>query len=601
MPDYFAASPCDGVMKGIQKTLRYCKPHWLVLIVAIGVGLCALLCQIVMPLITRVLIDDVLSGLAPQWLFAAASSLVGAALGMVLFTSLKSYLFARLAGQVATDIRNQIAEHMRRIPMDYAHEKHSGEIMSMFVSDVPAFCKVFEFVIGPFVLNILRLAITFSVLIFVSRRLAFLALFAVPAYILIPAFSGRRLREASRRLQEQQAALTVDLQESISATREIRAFNRQEWDKNRLQEAFVGVFRADLRQTLLRAASTSTYVLYWLVVGAIYVVGGRRVLSGQMTLGSLIAAVAYFASLEDPVRSLVGLNQQLQASLGAATRIFQFLGQPGETLDRETAKPLRHCLGKVQFEAVHFAYQNSHPVLCDISFTVYPGQRVALVGASGSGKTSIILLLLRLFEPTRGRILIDDRDIKDFTVDSLRDMIGAVFQDSFLFAASVRDNIRFGNLTAADDALTEAATAAYIHDFIVQLPKSYDTTVGERGVKLSGGQKQRIAVARALVRKPQILIMDEATSALDAESESTVYHAILAGSPDRTTFIVAHRLSTILAADTILVLSEGRIIGAGTHEQLMARCSLYHKMYKLQAMEEERHLPTIGEVSAGRG
>lgn len=574
-------------MTEIRKTLRYCRHHGWILAFALAGGCATILCQIAIPWVLRLLIDDVLSGRTPGRLPLAVLALVAAAIGTVLFGFLHGYLFARLNGQIAIDVREELARHMKCISLNDAHARHSGEVTSIFVSDVPVFSKFSELVLGAVVINSFKLAMIFLLLIFVSNRLTLIALVAIPAYVLIPAFTSRRMRDAAKKTQERQGALSVGLQESISATREIRAFNRQEWDRSRLHDIFTSVFHADLHQILLRAALSSTYVLYWLIVGVIYFVGGRRVLSGEMSLGSLIATVAYFAALEEPVRSLVGVNQQLQTVLGAGTRIFQFLGIPEESLDRVSARDLPDCSGKVEFEDVTFAYDGVHPVLSNINFTAYPGQRVALVGASGAGKTSMMLLLLRLFEPTNGRILIDDCDIKDFAVDSLRERIGVVFQDAFLFAASVEENIRFGNPSATGDAINRAAIEAYIDVFVIKLPQGYATTIGERGVKLSGGQRQRIAVARALVRDPRILILDEATAALDSETELAVYRAIFDGSRHRTTFIVAHRLSTILAADIILVLSDAGIVGAGTHAELMANCVLYRSLYKAQAATED--------------
>jgi len=588
-------------MNEIRQTLRYCWPHSAALAFAIAAGCSTVLCQIAIPWVLRLLIDDVLSGRDPQRLPMAVSSLVGAAIGTVFFGLLHSYLFARLNGQITIDIRENLAQHMRRISLNDAHARHSGQVMSIFVSDVPIFSKFSESVVGAVVINGFKLAVIFFILTAVSNKLTLITLVAIPAYVLIPAFRSRRMRDAAKKLQERQGALSVSLQESISATREIRAFNRQEWDRSRLHEIFKSVFQADLRQILLRAASSSTYVLYWLIVGVIYLVGGRRVLSGEMSLGSLIATAAYFATLEEPVRSLVGVNQQLQTVLGAGTRIFEFLGIPEESLDRPSAGNLPNCSGKVEFENVNFDYDGVHPVLSNINFTMHPGQRVALVGASGAGKTSIILLLLRLFEPTGGRILIDDCDIRNFTVDSLRERVGVVFQDVFLFAASVEDNIRFGNLAASDEAVSKAAVEACIDEFVVKLPQAYQTTVGERGVRLSGGQKQRIAVARALVRDPQILILDEATSALDSETELAVYRAIFDRPRRRTAFIVAHRLSTILAADLILVLSDTRIIAAGKHDELMSRCALYRSFYQAQAATEGEMDSAHVEAKSGGG
>jgi subfamily B ATP-binding cassette protein MsbA len=586
-PTIFEAKPNDvgtgRFVKIISQIFRYCNRHWPTFAFALVAGGITVVAQTSIPSILRFLIDDVLSGRKPNKLAVAVGLLLCAALATVLGGWLEDYFFIDLSGRIMIDMRTELLEQLHRIHLNLLHNRHSGDLVSLFVNDVPVLGQFFQSIMGQSVLDCLKLVLIFSILAVVSKGLTLLAVIAIPAYVLTPMIFNRHLRKASTSLQDRQSDMLVDLQESIGATREIRAFNRQEWSKSRLQDSFRKLFKAQLRLTFLEGGAFANYVLYWCIVAVVYWVGGRRVLLGELSLGSLVASVAYFANLEGPVRSLVGLNQKLQTLMGAGNRILDFLRIPGPASKDSGIRAQVPCSGMVEFNEVTFAYRKNEPVLSGVTFRVLPGQRVALVGPSGSGKTSIISLLLRFHEPTGGRILIDGQNLQDLATENARNTIGVVFQDSFLFAGSVTDNIKFGDLSASCGKVRDSAVAAHAHGFITEFPEGYDTIIGERGVKLSGGQRQRIAVARALVRDPRILILDEATSALDSESEAAVYAAIVEKLRGRTIFIVAHRLSTVLNADLILFLSGGKVAAAGTHQELMQACPMYGNLYRLQA------------------
>lgn len=577
-------------MERLRRILRYVHPYWHLLVIGVFLAGGTLLSQLAFPWILRFLIDDVLHSKRRELLGLAVGLLIIAAAGTVVFRSLEKYVFTYLGGCILSDIRTDIMTHLRRLPLRYFQDQRGGWILSLLTNDALMLSKFYEAIIGQTIISTLRFIFTLLILIVLHWRLSLLVLLAIPLYTLLPAVFNKYLRQAGKTLQQKDAEISADLQESIAATREIKAFNREQWDVARLSESFHSVLRLQLRLTSLQSFSTATYLVFWIVAGTIYWVGGMKVLRGEMTLGLLIATVGYFTFLEEPVGNFIQLNSRLQSILGAADRIFEFLDTPTEVDSRPTARALRQVLGRVDFENVSFTYQGDVPVLSGITFTVYPGQRVALVGPSGSGKSTLVSLILRLHEPTYGRILIDGQDIREVTIRSLRNFIGVVFQESFLFAASIRENIRFGNLEASDEDIVLAAKAANAHEFILRLPRGYDTEVGEYGVRLSVGQRQRIAIARVLLRNPRILILDEATSALDSGSERAIWEALERLMNGRTTFIITHRLSAVREADIILVLDRGRIIDRGTHEELLKRCRLYHNLYRLQSLAEENHL-----------
>ncbi|MEK6320951.1 MAG: ABC transporter ATP-binding protein [Acidobacteriota bacterium] len=578
-------------MRRLRRALNYMSPYWRLLVTGILVASGAMLCQLSFPWVLRFLIDDVFGKSQSELLIVGIALLMAAAAGTVVFQSLEKYVFGYLSGRALIDIRTELARHLRRLPLGYSNDQRSGRVMSLFTNDAPALAKLYETVAGQTVVSAFRLIATLVIIIVIYKQLAFLTLIAIPLYVIIPALIGKRTRQAAKGLQQTNADISADLLESIAATREIKAFNRERWDGDRLHASFAKLLGPQLRLILLQVGSFSTYLIFWTVVGVIYWIGGHRVLAGEMTLGLLIASVGYFGQLEEPVSRFVNLNGQLQLALGAGERIFEFLDTEVEVPDRPAAKVLAQCEGLVEVDNVSFAYGAEAAVLSEVTFTAYPGRRIAIVGPSGAGKSTLVSLIPRFFEPTCGRILIDGMDVRDVTIESLRNSIAMVFQDTFLFAASARENIRFGGLGCTEEEIILAAQAANAHEFILKLPEGYETQLGERGVRLSGGQRQRIAIARALLRNPGILILDEATSALDSESELAVLDAMERLMQGRTTFVIAHRLSTVVNADQILVLNHGRILDAGTHDELIQRCDLYSKLYSSQFENDKRRSP----------
>jgi subfamily B ATP-binding cassette protein MsbA len=552
----------------------------------LGLGLAGsagdLAAQLTLPWILRFLIDDVLVKRRPQGLEVAIGLLVAAAVATTGFRTLGRYSYAKLSARIAIDLRDRLAGHLRRLALGDVYRRRSGELMSLFTNDVPVVADFYETIVGQSIINALRFVVTLTVLVVLFHGLALIALLLLPLYSFLPILFSRRLKAAGTDLQDSLAELSGDLQESIAASREIKAFDRERWDAGRLHVAFARLLRPQLRLALFEALSSATFLLFWVSAGVIYWVGGRQVLAGRMTVGELLAAISYFTYLDVPISSFVGLNTRWQTVRAAGERLLEFLRVPAETPDRPGARPLVACRGEVAFEDLDFAYEPGAPVLAGIDFRVAAGERVALVGPSGAGKTSLVSLLLRLYEPTAGRVLIDGCEVREVTAASLRTAIGVVFQDSYLFPGTVEDNIRFGDTAASAEQVVAAARAADAHGFVEVLPGGYRSILGERGVTLSAGQRQRIAIARTLLRDPRILVFDEATSAVDSESELAVRRGLDRLMKGRTTFVIAHRLSTVLGADRIVVLENGAVRAIGAHDELIGTCDLYGRLYAAQ-------------------
>jgi len=538
--------------------------------------------QLAIPLVLRFLIDDVLGGRRAEGLLWAVALLVTAAMVSLATRTGARFAFAKLAACIAIDLRDLLTQHLRRLASSEVNSQRSGEVMSLFTNDAQAVADFFESVVGSTIVNVMRLLVTLAVLVYLFHGLALIALLLVPAYALLPSLLGRRLKRAGDDLQQRRAELSGDLQVSIAASREIKAFGRESWDAARLHASFVRLLGPYLRLTLFEVLASATFVLFWVSAAVIYWVGGRRVLAGTMTIGELLAAISYFTYLDIPISGFVGFNARWQMMLAASERLVRFLATQAERPDRPGAQPLAVCRGAFAFDQVGFCYEGGPPVLSGLSFEVAAGQRVAVVGTSGAGKTSLVNLLLRLHEPTTGRVLVEGRDLRDVTAASLRAAVGVVFQDSYLFPGTVEENIRFGDLAATEEQVIAAGCAAGADGFIRTLRAGYRTPLGERGVTLSVGQRQRLAIARTLLRDPRILILDEATSALDSASELEVLGAVGRAMRGRTILLIAHRLSTVIWADRIVVIKRGVVLAAGTHERLVAECDFYRELYGAQ-------------------
>jgi subfamily B ATP-binding cassette protein MsbA len=418
-------------------------------------------------------------------------------------------------------------------------------------------------------------------------RLTLVMLAVVPLAVLGMILLGRFVRRISKEAQDALAHVSAIAEEALAGVRIVKSFAREPYEVARYGDGVEQLFGIAIRRARVRAiigpiigllAFSSIALVLWF--------GSREVIAGRLTPGQLVSFLFYTMMIASPIAAFTGLYSQLQQALGASERVFDLLDTPPEMQDAADALPLPPIRGAVRFEGVSFDYADndaSREVLQEINLAARPGQVVALVGPSGAGKTTLVNLIPRFYDPTAGRVLIDDCDIRQVQIRSLREQIGIVPQETALFSGSVRENIAYGKLDASPAEIEAAARAANAHDFITELPQGYETLVGERGVKLSGGQRQRVAIARALLKNPRILILDEATSSLDSESEQAVQEALERLMADRTTFVIAHRLSTITRADWIAVLDRGRVVEQGAHADLLAReGGLYRRMVALQ-------------------
>ena len=500
-----------------------------------------------------------------------------------LFVWASGQLGAQLQEYVTRDLRNALYAHLQRLPLGFFVRVKTGDILARVLNDTQQTKQVITQVVTQSLLSVATVIVTIVGLIAISWRLTLLALVVAPMLIGLLQPLLRKLRKGHRRLSNEYGEMTAVVQEAVSGIRLVKSFGGEGYEEGRFREGSGRYARGMVRVTRIAAlAQPITETVGTAIAVAILWVGARAVYAGSLDGSSLIAFLILVMRMLQPLKQLSQVPTTAQQSLAAAERIFEVLDSPTEaSLDRGTIATATFERA-LEFERVSFAYADE-PVLSDVSLVAAKGQVVALVGASGAGKTTLVDLIPRFYEPTAGRIMLDGVDTRGIALPALRSLIGIVSQDTVLFNDTVRHNLAYGAAGKYTDAQIEAAArAANAHRFIVELPQGYDTVLGERGTRLSGGQRQRLSIARALLVDPPILILDEATSALDTESERLVQEAIdrlLAG---RTVFVIAHRLSTIAHADQILVLDRGRVVEHGTHGALLARRGHYHRLHALQ-------------------
>jgi ATP-binding cassette subfamily B protein len=561
---------------------RYLRPYWLATLGAYLATLAMTLLGVVNPQLIRTAIDQ---GIAPGDTGVLAWSVAGL-LGLTLVKGLFTFLQGRwseIASQnVASDLRADIQGKLTILSFSYHDQSEAGDLLSRAVQDVDRV----RFLTGRATIRIAESAVllagTAALLVWMNPQLALLAVATVPL-LAYRAFSfGNQIRPLSVAIQKQLGVLTTRLEQNLRGARVVKAFAQEDAEIQRFDAENERWFELSARSARLQSINGPLLNLI-ANIGTIFILwyGGQQVVRGELTLGELVAFIAYVAALVGPIRTLGQIIPAVALAGAAAERIFDILDAVPDVRDAPGAAPLPPVRGHVRFEAVSFSY-GRHRIFSDISFEAQPGQIVALLGRTGSGKSTIINLIPRFFDPTSGRVLVDGRDIRQATLASLRSQVGIVLQETTLFASTIRENIAFGKPGATDDQVIEAARAAQAHEFITQAPQGYDTRVGERGVTLSGGQKQRVAIARALLTDPRILILDDATSSVDAGTEQLIQKALERLMRGRTTFVIAHRLSTVRLADLILVLDGGRIVARGTHEELLKTSDLYADIYYRQ-------------------
>ncbi len=568
---------------GLYKRLfQYSRPYLWRVLLAVGASVLAAGPDIAMAKLVKPFVDNILVGGNWSLVNLVPVFIVGLAVIKGVGRYVQEYCIKTAGQLVVQDIRNDLYSHSLSLSMGYYSRSSTGNVMSRILNDVGALQRSAADVLVEGVRESVLLIGLVVVAFQADWKLAAIAFMVLPAAVLPASVLGRRIKENTRRGQQTIGNLTRLLQEALSGIKVIKAFGTEKHEESRFTEENLRFYRF-LRKVLKydSAAAPIIEILASFGIGAVLWYGLHRVQAGGMTQGDLTSILAAIMMMYSPVKRLTKVSNTIQRSMGAAERVFELMDEQPEITDAAAAVELQNVRGTIDFDQVGFAY-DEESVLHELSLKIDPGEVVALVGPSGGGKSTIIGLLNRFYDPQQGRILIDGRDIKSLTIDSLKHNIALVDQETFLFNDSIRNNIRYGRPDATETEVEEAARQAYADEFIRDLPGGYENTIGDRGARLSGGQRQRICIARAILRDAPILLLDEATSALDTESETMVQKALGNLMKYRTTIVVAHRLSTIMHADKIVVLENGKIQEMGRHADLLKGHGLYRKLYEMQ-------------------
>ena len=572
-------------MHALKRLVDYLGPYWKPL-----VATCILLVlqtglSLLPPLFQREIVDQVIGGRDPsaQRLGMMVVGMMGVYGLLALAEFGDQFLRHALGERFLFDLRVRIYDYLQRLSLSFFERTSTGELMSRVTNDVNALEQFVTHGVILTTVDLMRLVGASAVLMVLDWRLALVVLLPVPLIALGLRRFNRHVRPIYRRVRDRMGDINARLQDDLAGIRVVQAFGQEDAELERFRSVSEGYYQE--RVSAIRAwAAFFPGISFVAAAGGVLVlgIGARMIIGGQLSLGTLVAFLSYMASFYDPIRRLADVDNTFQQAIAAADRIFELLDEKVDIRDTPDAITLNQIRGDVIFHDVHFHYGDGDEVLHDIDFHIAPGQVVALVGPSGAGKTSIANLLCRFYDPTHGHILVDDHNLRQVQLRSLRRHVAVVLQDTFLFNATVRENLLYGKPDASERELIAAAEAACAHEFIEQMPGGYDTEIGERGVKLSGGQRQRLALARAILADPRILILDEATSSIDAEAEYLIQQALEKVMQGRTSLVIAHRLSTIRNADKIIALHDGKISEVGNHDELLAHGGLYSQLYQRQ-------------------
>jgi len=595
------ASAAVPVRGATWRLLGYLRPYGryasvAYLAVLLGTGL-----NLLVPQVIAWAIDYGLAQGQASDLFAAGAIILGIAVVRGGLGFAQRFYGEWLTHRVAYDLRNQFYNAVQYQPFAFHDHSHTGDLMSRATSDIAESERFVGIGLMDLISTLLLLVGVVVAMSLESPRLALLALLPLPVLLITTLRFGITIEPMFKRIQEQMGILSTVMQESLTGIRVVKAFARETHELDKFDRENNEWFYR--REGVIKKWGNNWPFMTFLISLSIFlllVFGGPQTLSGGISVGSLFAMISYVLMLNTPVQRL-GFLVNLAATAGAsASRVLEIVDMPPEVVDSPNARPLERMRGDVRFEHVSFGYRDGLHVLYDVDFHVRPGERIALIGHTGSGKTTITNLIPRFYDATSGRVLVDDLDVREVQLKSLRRHIGIVLQEPFLFSQTVAENIAYGRPEASREEIIAAAKVAHAHDFILELAEGYDTRVGERGVTMSGGQKQRIAIARALLADPRILILDDSTSSVDTETEHLIQEALAELMKGRTTFIIAQRLLTLKHADCILVINKGCVAEQGTHDELLATGGLYREIYDLQLRDQEEFVALQERMGAGK-
>jgi ABC-type multidrug transport system fused ATPase/permease subunit len=577
-------------MSSFRSYLVFVKPYWKLVLLTILIGMIKFGIPLTLPLIMKYVVDDLLLGsMSPdEKVRKLISVMLGAFILFVVVRGpieyLRQYFAQLITSRILYDLRNRLFEHIQKLSLRFYQNRKTGEIISRMINDAEQTKSIVETGMMNVWLDLFTLSIALIFMFYMDVRLTLVAIAVFPIY----AFSVKKLYKKLRQFAKSRSQALADMQSylvervnGIAVTKSFTLEKKEEQNFDRKNNQFLQRALALTKWNAWTNAIINTITDLAPLLVLFY--GGYQVIQGRITLGAFVAFFAYLDRLYSPLRRIVNSSTELTQASASLERVVELMNEPYEITDLPLAKQITEVKGKIDFHQVCFRYDASTGwVLNNLELSIRPGETIAFVGMSGGGKSSLISLIPRFYDIQQGSICLDDMNIKEITVKSLRSQIGMVLQDNILFSGSVRDNILFGDPEANENQIIQAAQAANAHDFILDLPNGYDTEIGERGVKLSGGQKQRIAIARVFLKDPRILILDEATSALDLESEHLIQESLEKLAKERTTLIVAHRLSTITHADQIVLIENGEIKEKGTHEELMSKEGAYARLFNVQ-------------------
>lgn len=584
-------------MVGIKRYLQFVKPYRLLIGITIVIGIIKFGIPLITPWLLKYIIDDVIQG---SGTLQEKTSQLFIAIGIAFFIFavlrppieyLRQYFAQRIGNMVLYDLRKHTFSHLQKLSLRYYSNTKTGEIISRVIHDVE---QTKDFVITGLMnvwLDTATILIAIAVMLSMNVKLTLVALLILPIYVVAVKYFFSRLRKLTRVRSQALATMQGYLHERVQGMQVTRSFALEEYEKEQFEGKNKNFLNKALTHTSWTARTFST-VNTLTDLGPLIVIAfsAYEVIHGSLTLGTMVAFVGYMDSLYSPLRRLVNSSTTLTQSFASMDRVFELLDEEYDIVNRRDAVRCDEIQGEVIFKNVSFAYnEGEQEVLKQISFSIQKGEKVALVGSSGGGKSSLANLIPRFYDVSNGAIYIDGLDVRDYDIHNLRNHIGIVLQDNILFSDTVEENILYGKPGATKSEIVAAAKAAQIHEYIMSLPNGYDTIVGERGVKLSGGQRQRIAIARVFLKNPSLLILDEATSALDLENERYIQEALQNLAADRTTIIIAHRLSTITHVDKIIYMENGEIKEMGSHEELINKQSYYYHLYRMQHVIEVNH------------